>query len=712
MAAMIRPWKHLHKPERALAYGLVYGDTIIHVRGTFMLRVKHLSGAILATLVLSATAHAGTTDFNKMTVFGDSLSDNGNISLSGGAEQPSRFTTNPGEVAVEHVADAYGFELAPSVTGGSNFAFGGAGVLTNSPGTPAAVPTITDQVNGYLDQAGSMDGHTLYSMWGGANDIFYHATATAAAGAAQQAIEQAIQQQVQAAIANQVIPNDPAAIDAFTQQITPTVTDQVLAQVEAQTGVTPETPDQAQAGVAAAAQQELKLLGKMHQAGADYTLVFNLPDIGNTPSAAAQGDAAAEGLSGLSLVYNGVLASGLNQLSDQGLNVVPVDVYSLFNEVIADPQAFGFSNVTDAACGAGSSSVQCGPEGSGAPYTYAEGDDQSHLFADGVHPTTAAHAMLGQYVLAELNAPGQVSMLGEAPLAAADAHMGLLRDQMQADQFGAGTRLFAGIGYAKQRFDATGNSPKTRSDNINLTVGVDAAAGDNFNVGGALGMARNDADIGAGGYRLNAIIGSGYATWHRGGGFLGANIGFAQLNYKDINRRFQLGALTRTEAGKTDGNQIMAGLNGGWWFGTESVRTGPFARVEWQRIRVDGFSESGSDSSAMWFGKQERMALIGTIGWQLKGDLTVGKALLHPYVNVAWNHDDRADARTVRAGLTGMPGSFALTGFTPDADWGSARLGLIADLSDNVSTWFGYEGRFSDSNQRLNRLDMGFKVAF
>ncbi len=677
-----------------------------------MPRLHYLSGAIVAALFMSAAAHAGNTDFNKMTVFGDSLSDNGNISLANGAEQPSRFTTNPGKVAVEHVADAYGFELTPSLTGGSDYAFGGAGILSNAPGVPASVPTITDQVNGYLAKAGSMDAHTLYSMWGGANDIFHHATAVAAAGAAQQAIAQVIQQQVQAAIANQLIPDDPAAIEAFTQQITPTVTEQVMAQVAAQAGVTPETPEQAQAAVAAAARQELNLLGKMHEAGAEYTLLFNLPDIGNTPQAAAQGAEAAEGLSGLSMIYNGVLASGLNTLSDQGLNVVPVDVYALFNEVIADPAAFGFSNVTEAACGAGSSSVQCGPEGSGAPYTYEPGAEQSHLFADGVHPTTAAHAMLGQYVTAELNAPGQVSMLGEAPLAAADAHMDILRSQMRADQAGAGTRLFAGIGYAKQRFDATGNSPRTHSDNINLALGVDASTSDTFNMGAALGLARNDADIGAGGYRLDAIIGSGYATWHSGGGYLGANIGFAQLSFNDIHRRFQLGALTRTESGSTDGSHIMAGIDGGWWFGSDTVQTGPFARIQWQRIRVDGYNESGSDSSAMWFGKQERMALVGTLGWQFKGSMTIGNATLHPYLNVAWNHDDRADPRKVRAGLSGMPGSFALTGFIPDADWGSARLGLTADLSASVSTWIGYEGRFSDSNQRLNHLDMGFKVAF
>src|SRR5699024_5153690 len=318
-----------------------------------MLRLRQLNAALVIALATSAAAHAGTTDFNHMVVIGDSLSDNGNISLSQGASQPSRFTTNPGKVAVEHVADHYGIDLAPSVAGGNDYAFGGARVAAGS------IPSMTTQWASYLgDNGGHADAHTLYSVWGGANDIFYHVKAVGAAATAQALIEQTIQQQVQAALTGGVI--QPAQVDAFVAQITPTVTQQVLAQVSAAAGVTPETPAQAQAGIAKAAKQELALLGKMHASGAEYALVFNLPDIGKTPAAAAQGQTAQQSLAQLSLLYNGVLAGGLNSLSDQGLNVVPVDVYGLFNEVIANPSAFGFSNVTAPACGAGSSSVQCG----------------------------------------------------------------------------------------------------------------------------------------------------------------------------------------------------------------------------------------------------------------------------------------------------------------------------------------------------------------
>ena len=144
-----------------------------------MLRTRVLAGAIAAGLLVSASAAAG--QFSQLVVFGDSLSDNGNISLATqpALQPPLRFTTNPGLVGIEHVADHLGLTLAPSLTGGTDYAWGGAGINTNSPGTPAAVPTLTAQVDAYL-AGGNVDGRALYSIWGGANDIFYHATAAGA----------------------------------------------------------------------------------------------------------------------------------------------------------------------------------------------------------------------------------------------------------------------------------------------------------------------------------------------------------------------------------------------------------------------------------------------------------------------------------------------------------------------------------------------------
>jgi outer membrane lipase/esterase len=617
-----------------------------------MLRTRQLAGAIAATLLFSSAAAA--TQFDHVIVFGDSLSDAGNISLATapGIQPPLKFTTNPGNVGIQNVASKLGMTLNPSLAGGTDYAWGGAGVLVNSPGTPAAVPTITNQVGAYL-AAGQVDHNALYSMWGGANDIFYHAAAA---------------------------------------------------------GVGAETSDQAQAGVAGAAVQELKLIGQLQAAGVKNILVFNLPNIGTTPEAAAQGPAGEAALAGLSQLFNGQLNAGLAQMKT---GIIPINAYGLLTEVVANPTAYGFTNATTPACGAGSSSVQCGPQGSGLPYTYAPGTDQSYVFADGVHPTTAAHALLGQYVLSVLQAPSQISLLGEAPLQVSSVQTRVVRNQMSADSNGGETRSFVNIDYGRQRYDAGNGVSKTDSNDVNLTLGADMHANDNVSAGVALGIAQNNAYVaGGGGYKLQDISGLGYLTYHQGGGYIGGYADFGQSNFKNIDRRIDLGTMARTESGKADGSHLGGGFTGGWWFDMSSLRTGPFATIDWETVKVNGYTENGGDSSAMWFGRQQRDALVGTLGWRLQGHFDWGNLGMVPYAELAWNHDSKADPREITAGLNSMNGSFALTGFIPDKSWGTADIGVTAQLTPTVTSWVGYNGRFGDNSQKYNSFNMGVKILF
>lgn len=615
-----------------------------------MPRTRYLSGAITAALLFSASA--GATQFSNAVVFGDSLSDGGNIALANHFPVPMRFTTNPGTTTAENVAKTLGFTLAPSLSpaGGTDYAYGGATVTGINP----SVPTLPQQLGMYLAaNGGKADANALYQVWGGANDLF-------------------------GLISTSTNPN-------------------VLA-----------------AGTVNAATTELGMLGALHAAGAKYVVVYNLPDLGKTPAAAAGGAAAQAGATQLSMVYNGVLNSGLATLSNSGLNIIPINTYALLNEAIANPAAYGFSNVTATACTPGGSSIQCLPQGTpGATVTYAPGTDQSYLFADDVHPTTAAHAMVSQYVLSVIRAPSQISLLGEAPLAASTAQSRAIRNQMMADGAGSDTRAFVNVDYGRQRFNAVNGSVKTNSNNVNLTLGADVRINDNLSTGLALGVGQHTADFsGGGGYKLQDISGLGYLTYHAGGGYVGGYASFGQSNFKDIERRLTIGAAQRTESGKADGSHLGGGLTGGWWFDFGSLRTGPFANVEWQSVKISGYTESGNDSSAMWFGRQQRDALVATAGWRLQGHWQVGSTVLSPYAEVAWNRDSKADPRAVTAGLNSMNGTFALTGFIPDKSWGTADVGLSAQLTPSISSWIGYSGRFGDNSQKYNSVNVGMKIGF
>src|SRR5690349_4870588 len=127
--------------------------------------------------------------------FGDSLSDVGTYAPVAAANfGGGRFTTNPGQVWVQNVAQYYGDTLTPAMTGGfgvppqtqSGFGYAQGGALVTNPiginhvsNDPAnyqgalTVP-IVQQVSNYIAAHGSFNANQLVIVNGGGNDILYN----------------------------------------------------------------------------------------------------------------------------------------------------------------------------------------------------------------------------------------------------------------------------------------------------------------------------------------------------------------------------------------------------------------------------------------------------------------------------------------------------------------------------------------------------------
>ncbi len=128
-------------------------------------------------------------------------------------------------------------------------------------------------------------------------------------------------------------------------------------------------------------------------AGAKHFLWFDLPPLGQVPSfndstnllvrllGKPSGNSAA-------LIFNTEMALDAAVLKHRyGVDITIVNTYALFNSIVANPGKFGFVNVKDAAW--------CGPDGLA---TCASNNPNQFLFWDGEHPTTAANAVLAQFV--------------------------------------------------------------------------------------------------------------------------------------------------------------------------------------------------------------------------------------------------------------------------------------------------------------------------
>jgi len=113
-------------------------------------------------------------------------------------------------------------------------------------------------------------------------------------------------------------------------------------------------------------------------AGGKQFLVPNLPLLGDLPATNTLPQANRDALNFLTLTFDSMLYSQLNQLQGKlGITMHQVDIDSVFQNIIANPGAYGLTNVTDSAIADGNLS------------------GQGYLFWDTVHPTTVIQALIG-----------------------------------------------------------------------------------------------------------------------------------------------------------------------------------------------------------------------------------------------------------------------------------------------------------------------------
>ena len=143
-----------------------------------------------------------------------------------------------------------------------------------------------------------------------------------------------------------------------------------------------------------------------------------------------------------------------------------------------------------------------------------------------------------------------------------------------------------------------------------------------------------------------------------------------------MHRTFDLGALRRTERGDTSGWQVSGSVLGGYWFSYADWLHGPFVRLAWQEIRVKGFSEQGSDSTALSYGEQRRKSFISTLGWQVAGQ--VGS--VRPFARLAWEFEGKDDDRFVSATPVALNGTYSVPTIRPDDNYFRYLIGASADF--------------------------------
>ena len=163
---------------------------------------RKLLPALLASLLLAGAGDAD--DFSKLIVFGDSLTDTGNLYAATSSQLPptpyfeGRFSDGP--VFVEVLAGM--LDLVPPVAsgqGGTNYAWGGALAGVDIDLGVLVIPSVRSQVAQFLESVEEdADATALYMVSGGGNDIIDAVTSGRDASSSESAMREAATHHAQA----------------------------------------------------------------------------------------------------------------------------------------------------------------------------------------------------------------------------------------------------------------------------------------------------------------------------------------------------------------------------------------------------------------------------------------------------------------------------------------------------------------------------------
>jgi outer membrane lipase/esterase len=350
------------------------------------------------------------------------------------------------------------------------------------------------------------------------------------------------------------------------------------------------------ASAVGAASSEISNAATLVAMGAKNLVVLNLPDLGSTPSALASGAAAVSAASFYSTTFNAALAAGLGSVaaSAPGTNIIQADVASLFRVVIANASTFGFTNTT----------TFCGFNGGAAC--------KGFVFADSVHPTEAAYALVAAYVgLLSNTAPAllQTSRLGETGLYVNEIVTNQVFDRMSA--FISGTYADRNGPYAEiigsfGSYDGSSGTPGLNMHLGGVRAGLDKKSGATL-TGGSVTMLAGAVSTGSTKSDITSYRADVYSTALYGNAYISADAGISSVSLEGIVR--QTGFPTVVANGSTGGYVASVAAEAGYVATMGAFTIIPSARLTYFHSKIDAYSET-ADILAMSYNDRETDAVL------------------------------------------------------------------------------------------------------
>ena len=313
------------------------------------------------------------------------------------------------------------------------------------------------------------------------------------------------------------------------------------------------------------------------------------------------------------------------KLKKVGGNIVYFDIYHLFNEVVEDPNSYGFTDILLPTCKLTGYAWDIDCQQKQKEVYHAE---NTYLWSDMVHPSPVLHRLFSQYMTSIFNAPLVPAMLfRQNARAFDDSEAVILSNVVDVTPKSLAGRTLYGV-------KVSGGIDRYTTQSVHssqiLTLNLSAQKGINktWIVGSllSLGLGRVHS-LNQYAFNYSSILLSLYGKYiltSHGWLLIGVEAGRGESN--NIRRIIALGSAKREETGQTYGYSLGIQSKLGYDFEMRGnfIMT-PYFGFSWRHYFLHGFDERTNRSTAMRFGDSRYNEKQGQWGLRLVKKLENGK---------------------------------------------------------------------------------------
>jgi outer membrane lipase/esterase len=623
------------------------------------MRAKTIRQTALA-LALSTSFFSGIvaaqSQYSGIVVFGDSLSDPGNIPKFYGINYPpppyfeNHFSNGP--VYADYLNGLFGLS-----TPLQDFALGGAGTGTNNIGGLNAIQSIAGLPNAgmdgeityYLKNNPTPDPRSLFIVWGGANDYFD--------------------------VLNKFKGGGPtgAALKAFALATGGPVTVTVGGLV---TDIT-------------------RLAG----AGVKNFIVPNLPNLGATPSYLGSAKSAGQATLVTNL-HNQQLAAAMGALQQQlHVNITIVDIGAVFKGVIEHPAQFGLdpAHITQEC-------IQ-------SPACVAQ--HLNYLFWDDVHPTGQVQAELAYVFQASVDGPTTVGPQIDLDKLVQQDLFDHISARTAALRLGAAGLAFSNVGgasgsvggegehalaafitdsYGWGSRDARSNIVSFDYDHNMISGGIDYRLNDWAAVGGLIGYSSTNDTLGdnLGSQSFDSYQAAIYGTAFMNGWYGSLAATYAYEDWGKINRNVFIG--NQVARATTNGHVLGGKIEGGYVMQIGQWSFGPAADLRMADYHIGSYTERGTFGLNQQVDSQNVGSVVGQFGIQAALSTMLGDYTVTPQIRLNYDHEFHGASRAITTRIASQASTFVTTDLAPEsADYARVGFGVNVQLNSSFSALVDFD---------------------